>query len=277
MNELIKVETMTSLQIAEVTGKQHSHVLRDIRKMVDNINQSTSGLVGSEYHREDRTQYKYLSEETQDTILNFAFGEGKSQYEVTTSSYTDSKGEERKMYNLNKKACLLLASGYDVVLRSKIIDRWEELEVKERQKFQVPTTFAEALRLAAEQQERIEAQQKLIEVQKPKAEFYDEVVDSKDAIDMKAVAKVLNMGMGRTKLFEFLRNNKVLMQNNQPYQKYVDMGWFRLVESRYTKPNGDICINLKTVVFQKGVDAIRKLIKQKKEKEEKNDYGRKRN
>lgn len=81
---------------------------------------------------------------------------------------------------------------------------------------------------------------------------------------MQAVAKVINMGMGRNKLFEFLRNNKVLMQNNQPYQSYVDMGWFRIIESKYTKPSGDIYINLKTVVFQKGVDGIRKLIKQRR-------------
>lgn len=135
---------------------------------------------------------------------------------------------------MQTKVCLILASGYDAVLREKIINRWEELEMKEKQKFQVPTTFAEALRLAAEQQEKIEEQQKLIEVQRPKAEFYDDVVDSKDAIDMQAVAKVINMGMGRNKLFEFLRNNKVLMQNNQPYQSYVDMGWFRIIESKYT-------------------------------------------
>lgn len=227
MNELSVKETMTSKEIAEITGKRHSDVLRDIRNLVEQL--------------ED------------DNERNFALVE-----------YTDGKGEKRPMYELSKKGCLCLASGYDANLRMKIINRWEELELKERQKFQVPTTFAEALRLAAEQQEKIEEQQKLIEVQTPKAEFYDEVVDSKDAIDMQAVAKVINMGIGRNKLFEFLRNNKVLMQNNQPYQYYIDLGWFRVIESKYTKPSGDICINLKTVVFQKGVDGIRKLIKQRR-------------
>lgn len=225
MNELAVKETMTSKEIAEITGKQHAHVMRDIRTLLEQgVNESNFGLV----------------------------------------EYKDAKGEIRPMYQLTKKGCLILASGYDPVLREKIINRWEELELKERQKFQVPTTFAEALRLAAEQQEKIEEQQKLIEVQTPKAEFYDEVVDSKDAIDMQAVAKVINMGIGRNKLFEFLRNNKVLMQNNQPYQYYIDLGWFRVIESKYTKPTGDICINLKTVVFQKGVDGIRKLIKQRR-------------
>lgn len=221
--------TMTSKEIADITGKRHSDVIRDIRNI--------------------------LSQGVQET--NFALS-------FIINKLPNGGRKNIPMYQLTKKGCLILASGYDAVLREKIINRWEELEMKEKQKSQVPTTFAEALRLAAEQQEKIEEQQKLIEVQKPKAEFYDDVVDSKDAIDMQAVAKVINMGMGRNKLFEFLRNNKVLMQNNQPYQSYVDMGWFRIIESKYTKPNGDICINLKTVVFQKGVDGIRKLIKQRR-------------
>lgn len=229
MNELVTKEIMTSKEIAEITGKQHSHIMRDIRTLLEQgVSESNFGL----------SSYK--------------------------QDQPNGGSKDVPMYVLTKKGCLILASGYDAVLREKIINRWEELEMKDKQKFQVPTTFAEALRLAAEQQEKIEEQQKLIEVQKPKAEFYDDVVDSKDAIDMQAVAKVINMGMGRNKLFEFLRNNKVLMQNNQPYQSYVDMGWFRIIESKYTKPNGDICINLKTVVFQKGVDGIRKLIKQRR-------------
>lgn len=94
----------------------------------------------------------------------------------------------------------------------------------------------------------------------PKAEFYDAVVGSSDVIDMGQVAKVLNVGIGRNKLFELLRNEGILRQNNEPYQKYIDAGWFRLVESKYQKPNGDTCINIKTVVFQKGLDGIRKII-----------------
>lgn len=128
----------------------------------------------------------------------------------------------------------------------------------------VPQTFAEALRLAAEQQEEIERQKLLIIEQKPKADFYDDVVDSKYALPMAIVAKTLNMGIGRNKLFSFLRGQKVLRENNEPYQSYVDDGWFRCVESKFTKPNGDICVNIKTVVLQKGLDGIRKLLKKKR-------------
>lgn len=128
----------------------------------------------------------------------------------------------------------------------------------------VPQTFAEALRLAAEQQEEIEKQKLLILEQKPKADFYDDVVESKDALPMAIVAKTLDMGIGRNKLFSFLREQKVLRENNEPYQSYVDDGWFRCVESKFTKPNGDICVNIKTVVLQKGLDGIRKLLKKKR-------------
>lgn len=125
MNELIKVETMTSVQIAEVTGKRHSHVMRDIRALLEQgVNESNFGLV----------------------------------------EYKDAKGENRPMYQLTKKGCLILASGYDAVLREKIINRWEELETKERQNTQtlsLPQTYLEALKaLVASEEKRIEAERK---------------------------------------------------------------------------------------------------------------------
>ena len=89
--------------------------------------------------------------------------------------------------------------------------------------------------------------------------------DSKQAIPIGDVAKILDMGIGRNKLFEFMREEKILMPDNSPYQKYIDAGYFRIVEQKYEK-NGDTYINLKTLVFQKGVDYIRKrLLKSKGE------------
>lgn len=115
-----------------------------------------------------------------------------------------------------------------------------------------------ALEISRQQVERLMLENKEL---KPKAEFFDAVADSKNAIQMSEVAKVLNYPRyGRNRLFEFLREKKVLMPNNQPYQKYVDCGYFRVVEQKYTKPNGDIAINIKTLVYQKGVNYIRKLL-----------------
>lgn len=115
--------------------------------------------------------------------------------------------------------------------------------------------------LARLRAENAEKENKLIE-QAPKVEFFDDVTGSTDTIDMKEVAKVLNVkGLGRNNLFELLRSRKILDRNNQPYQKYVDCGYFRIIESRYTVPTGETKISLKTVVFQKGLEFIRKLIK----------------
>lgn len=95
---------------------------------------------------------------------------------------------------------------------------------------------------------------------KPKAEFFDTVAESKTAISMNEVAKVLNIkGYGRNNLFEFLRENKILDRWNVPYQRYVDNGWFRVIEQHYQK-NGEPVVTTKTLVYQKGVDGIRKMI-----------------
>lgn len=102
--------------------------------------------------------------------------------------------------------------------------------------------------------------QQIVEM-RPKAEFFDQVASSKTAIQMSEVAKVLNYpNFGRNRLFEFLRNKKVLMANNIPYQKYVDCGYFRVIEQKYTKPNGDTAINIKTLVYQKGINFIKKIL-----------------
>ena len=135
-----------------------------------------------------------------------------------------------------------------------------ECEKMLKNKFEIPQTYSQALMLAAKQAEQIEEQTKLIEVQKPKVEFFDAVADSKTAVPVNDVAKVLEIkGMGRNKLFEFLRQNKILMNNNRPFQRYIDAGYFRVVEQHYMK-NGEECINFKTLVYQRGVDYIRKTV-----------------
>ena len=100
---------------------------------------------------------------------------------------------------------------------------------------------------------------------KPKAEFFDAVTESKDCIDMGNVAKLLNKKIGRNKLFQFLRDKKVLMRDNTPYQNYIDRSYFRVIESKFNKPDGTVHINLKTLVTQKGVNFLNKIIDNRKE------------
>ncbi len=86
------IPTMSSREIAELCGKRHDHVMRDIKKMLEELNAPKFGVV-------DFSGY-----------------------------YLDSKGESRPCYNLPKRECLILVSGYSTALRAKIIDRWQELE-----------------------------------------------------------------------------------------------------------------------------------------------------
>ena len=73
-----------------------------------------------------------------------------------------------------------------------------------------PKNMVEALELALEQAKQIQALNSRIEEDKPKVEFFDAVADSKDAISIGEVAKTLNMGIGRNRLFEILRNKSIL-------------------------------------------------------------------
>ena len=97
-----------------------------------------------------------------------------------------------------------------------------------------------------------------------KVEFYNDVIGFEDLIDIKNVTKVLNIeGFDNTELFDFLKSKSIFMGNNQPYQKYVDCGYFRVVEIKwYDYRRATVEIVIKTMVFQKGLDFISKLLKQ---------------
>ena len=122
--------------------------------------------------------------------------------------------------------------------------------------------IAAATKLKEEREGRLEAE-KRVKLLEPKAQFYDDVAGSKDAIEMGHVAKVLGIKrMGRNRLFSLLRDKKILDKNNIPYQQFVDSGYFRILEQKYTVPSGETKINIKTMVFQKGIDFIGRKIRE---------------
>ena len=90
--ESSNVLTMSSREIAELTGKQHKNVLADIRKMLDDLEIDSA---------------------------------------IFTAQYKDSTGRSLVMFNLPKRETLVLVSGYSVTMRARIIDRWQELEEKQ--------------------------------------------------------------------------------------------------------------------------------------------------
>lgn len=125
----------------------------------------------------------------------------------------------------------------------------------------IPKTLPDALRAYALEIERRQEIEAKLAIAAPKAEFFDAVADSKDAVDLGRAAKVLNCGIGRNRLFQILRDRKILMETNIPYQAFVDRGYFRVIEQKYTKPDGSTHITFKTLVYQRGLAYIQKTLK----------------
>ncbi|WP_208436439.1 Rha family transcriptional regulator, partial [Bartonella vinsonii] len=85
------IQTMSSVEIAELCSKRHDHVMRDIKKMLEEL-----------------------------------YYEGG--FPKFGGTYLDTQGRPQNCYNLPKRECLILVSGYSTALRAKIIDRWQQLE-----------------------------------------------------------------------------------------------------------------------------------------------------
>lgn len=83
--------TMTSREIAELTGKEHRNVMRDIRAMLVEL-----------HGEKDVLKFEHIS--------------------------LDAYGREQPCFRLPKRETLILVSGYSTELRARIIDRWQELE-----------------------------------------------------------------------------------------------------------------------------------------------------
>lgn len=183
--------TMSSSEIAELTGKQHSHVIRDIRETLGALKDDPD----LDHPREDKDSRGYT--------VNF---------------------------HLGRELTEILLVGYSIPLRVKVIRRLHELEMEiNHQSPALPQTFAEALRLAADQQEQIEKQQAQLAIAAPKAEFVDKYVDSTGLKGFRQVAKLL--GAKENELREFLVDSKIQYRLGGEwcaYQNHIDAGRFQV-------------------------------------------------
>lgn len=130
MTNLMKIEqnlTMTSREIAELTGKQHKHVLEDTRKMLEDLRL---------------------------TLADFS------------ADLPDAYGRLQPAFALPKRETLILVSGYNLPMRAKIIDRWQELEAQVAKPMsQIEVLLASVQMLADVEKRLVAAEQQSKEVQ----------------------------------------------------------------------------------------------------------------
>ncbi len=119
------------------------------------------------------------------------------------------------------------------------------------------------------QKDLISVQNEQLKQQKPKVQFAEKVVISKDSISVNEMAKLLHkngVDIGRNRLFEWLRERKLVMKvsdgnnrwSNIPTQVAVNKGLLSIVEKTYTDAFGESRISTTTVVTPKGQDYILK-------------------
>lgn len=216
--------TMSSREIAELTGKRHDHVVRDIETQL-------APLLGEE---------------------------GLPRFGDT---YQNSQnGQTYRMYRLPKRECLIVVSGYSVELRARIIDRWMELEAQPSGSFDLAVMTSAALRELAAKVEEVATLKAAVITMQPKADFYDHVAGSEALFDRADAAKMLRTGPKR--LWASLRDWKIVQSSGTPYQKYYDSGYFRLVPVLVHKGEYSIPYQ-QTMVTGKGLIWIKALMDSK--------------
>ena len=150
---LDNILTMSSVEIAELTGKRHDNVMRDIKLMLEEL------------------------------------GIGLLKFEETS---LDVQGKQRKIYALPKRECLILVSGYSIKLRAVIVDRWQELEAQ-ASKPRAPTTFLEAMELVVStERARLELECK-VGAMMPVVAAHKRLTESEGTHEIRQAAKLLKL------------------------------------------------------------------------------------
>ncbi|PAF53277.1 hypothetical protein BKH42_06920 [Helicobacter sp. 13S00482-2] len=212
---------VSSLEIARVFEKRH-----------DNIIKSIESLPNDSFR-----------------LLNFEVSE-----EVRKNGIFE---KPTKYYNLTRDGFSLLVMSFTgskaYFWKTAFIDAFNKMESQLKTP-KIPENYIQALELALTQAKTINALEYKIQNDKPLVTFAKTVTDASNAISIGEFAKLLfdeNIKIGQNRLFKYLRENKYLLMNNQPYQEYLEKGYFKLIESTYETSYGQR-IATKTLITGKG-------------------------
>jgi Rha family phage regulatory protein len=210
-----------SREVAEMVDKNHKELLRDIRNY--------EGILLSANLR------------SVDFFIN--------------ETYKDSTGRTLPLYLLTRRGCDMVANKMTgekgVLFTAAYVTKFEEMERQlSTSQFQIPQTFSEALRLAADLADQ---NQKML----PKAESFDRFISADNLQNMNVVAKTL--GWGRNKLFRELRDRRILLANNTPYQEYIERGYFEVKQKPIRMGESEVDMP-QTFVTARGIEYLSKVL-----------------
>lgn len=218
---------LDSREVAEMVGKEHNMLLRDIRRYVEQLGQSK--IAQSDFFKE--------------------------------STYKNKQNKEQPCYLVTKKGCEFIAHKLTGVkgteFTAKYINRFHEME--DTIKTQLPKGNDLIALAVIEAQKMIAERDKQIERMKPKEIFADAVSASETSILVGDLAKLISQNgykIGQKRLFEWLRTNNFLIKcgssRNMPQQRFVEQGLFEVKESNIQNPDGSVRITRTTKVTGKG-------------------------
>ncbi|BCB62240.1 DNA-binding protein [Halomonas sp. A020] len=210
---------MTSLEIAEIVGARHDKVKQSIERLVARMVIGLPPL-------------------------------GVIQTATKPKSFYTFEGEQ------GKRDSYVVVAQLCPEFTARLVDRWQELE-KQRSQPQLPQSMAEALRLAADQAERLEQQERALQAAAPKIAFAKAVELSHDAITVGQAAKVI--GTGRTRLFAFLRQHSWVTRRNEPYQSKIDAGLLDTKIGHWEHPEQGLQETVTALVTGKGLVKLQQL------------------
>lgn len=128
-------------------------------------------------------------------------------------------------YQIGKRDSYIIVAQLSPEFTARLVDRWQELESGQHK---IPQTMAEALRLAADQQDQIEIQQKQLEAAKPALDFVDRYVSADTGSkSFRQVAKLLQAN--EREFRQFLADSKIMYRLGgewTPYENHIEAGRF---------------------------------------------------
>lgn len=204
------------------------------------------------------------------------FGSTKMCHEFYIESTFENRGKQYRNFLITKKGIAQLVGGYSSAVEKAFslnvayINRFEEME-KQLQGIGVPNTFAQALKLAYEQQlkiEQLEIDNKEKETQiiemKPKASYYDLILQSKDVVAVTVIAK--DYGMTAQAFNKLLKENNIQFKCNGTwvlYSKYNGNGYTATKTTKFVHDSGEQGSRIGTYWTQKGRVFLYNFLKEK--------------